>query len=86
MIDVFRVMLAYRPIWSCNEREATLIAQRLAALDSGDSCDCKVSRDMLQEIESANVNEETVAWLCDRLLISCNRSRGRGWCVVGDSR
>ena len=22
---------------------------------------------MLQEIESANVNEETVAWLCDRL-------------------
>lgn len=65
--DVFRVMLAYRPIWSCNEREATLIAQRLAALDSGDSCDCKVSRDMLQEIESANVNEETVAWLCDRL-------------------
>ena len=65
--DVFRVMLAYRPIWSCNEREATLIAQRLAALDSGDSCDCKVSRDILQEIENANVNEETVAWLCDRL-------------------
>ena len=65
--DVFRVMLAYRPIWSCNEREATLIAQRLAALDSGDSCDCKVSRDMLQEIESANVTEETAAWRCERL-------------------
>ena len=59
--DVFRAMLAYRPIWSCNEREAMLIARRLAALDNGNSCDCKVSQDILQEIENANVNEETVA-------------------------
>ena len=65
--DVFRTMLAYRPIWSCNECEATLIAQRLAALDNGNSCDCKVSQDIVQEIENANVDEETVAWLCDRL-------------------
>lgn len=73
---MFRAMLDYRPIWSCNEREAMLIAQRLMRLQGdgvdGDACgacgrriaeECAPAVDM----RDAEVDASLVAWLRDRL-------------------
>ncbi|MBW3094958.1 hypothetical protein KIH75_06350 [Bifidobacterium sp. 64T4] len=78
---MFRAMLDYRPIWSCNEREAVLIAQRLLRLrhdddayahDAGDACEAS-DRGIAErlaataDMRDAEVDASLVAWLRDRL-------------------
>lgn len=75
---IFRAMLDYRPIWSCNEREAILVAQRLLRLrrdddvhahDAGDAIDRGIAERLASaaDMRDAEVDASLVAWLRDRL-------------------